>query len=228
MLALIMAGGYGKRLGPLTDKIPKPLIMVGNKPIIYWQIKWLERCGADRFVLLGGYRADKLVKYIKSIGYWDRFQFSIEKKPLGSAGAIRNAHRFLEGDRSFLVVNGDNVTNLDARRLKLQKGRLACLALIPYRSSKGLVKFRGDVVTSLEEKPIMEGYWFNGGVLMLSKDILRMLPKEGSLESEVFPKLSKNRKLSCVRFGGSYFNSVDSLKDLEDINRDMLLGRIKF
>ena len=57
VLALIMAGGSGKRLRPLTDKMPKPLVRVGGKPIIYWQIKWLESFGIDRFLLLGGYKA---------------------------------------------------------------------------------------------------------------------------------------------------------------------------
>ncbi len=131
MLALIMAGGRGKRLRPITDNIPKPMVKVGGRPVIYWQIKWLEKRGVDRFILLAGYKSEKLIKYIKSIGYSGMFRYSIEKEPLGSAGAIRKAKALLKGEKQFLVVNGDNITNLDPRKLKLGKGMMGCLALIP-------------------------------------------------------------------------------------------------
>src|SRR5208282_212892 len=153
MRALIMAGGFGKRLRPLTERIPKALIEVGGRPIIYWQIKWLKSHGIDDFILLGGYRAEKLVKYIKSIGYSDNFEFSIEAEPLGSAGALRNAKGLLRDDEEFLVVNGDNVTNINVDRLQLKDGAVCCVSLVPYRSHAGVVKIKKELVVSFEEKP---------------------------------------------------------------------------
>ncbi len=229
VLALIMAGGYGKRLRPITDKLPKPLVSVGGKPIIYWQIKWLKSHGVDRFVLLGGYRADKLIRYLKSAGYGKQFDFSIEKEPLGTAGAIRNSERFLQGERSFIVSNGDNVTNQDIGKLRLTGNLKACISLIPYRSSKGIVEFRGSRVVKFEEKPLLKGYWFNAGATLLSNKVLNVLPEKGSLEQEVFPKLARKGELSCVKFSDKYyFNSVDSIKEMEEVDRDIRAGKVRF
>lgn len=228
MLALIMAGGSGKRLRPLTDKMPKPLVRVGGKPIIYWQIKWLESFGIDRFVLLGGYRVGMLVKYIKSIGYEKNFDFSIENRPLGTAGAIKNAESLLDGEKRFLVSNGDNVTNQDVTKLRLGGNYRCCISLMPYRSNKGIVKFKGKKVVKFDEKPIIKGYWFNAGATLLDEKILDMLPKTGSLEQEVFPALVRKGMLSCVRFDGYYFNSVDSMKDFEEVDSDLRSGKVRF
>jgi NDP-sugar pyrophosphorylase family protein len=228
VLALIMAGGSGKRLRPLTDKIPKPLVRVGGKPIIYWQIKWLESFGVDRFVLLGGYKSEKLVEYIKSIGYYDKFRFSIESAPLGTAGAMSKARKLLEGEREFLVVNADNVTNLDVRRLRLGRGQLSCLAIVPYKSTKGIVRFRGNMITKFEEKRFIDGCWVNAGIMLVSSKILPLLPRSGSLESEILPKLARVGKLSCVKFEKPYFNSADYFKDVEEIDRDLKSGKVRF
>ncbi|MDE1767809.1 MAG: nucleotidyltransferase family protein [Candidatus Micrarchaeota archaeon] len=228
MLALIMAGGFGKRLRPLTNKVPKPLVKVGGKPIIYWQIKWLESFGVDRFALLGGYKASKLKSYIKSIGYSNSFEFSIEKEPLGTGGAIRNAYHLLENEKSFLVSNGDNVTDQDVTKLKLGRRYLGCISLVPYRSSKGIVEFDGDRVVRFDEKPLIKGYWYNAGAALLSNKVLNMLPEKGSLEQELYPILARKGMLSCVKFDNSYFSSVDSLKDLEEVDRDLKSGKISF
>ena len=228
MLALIMAGGMGKRLRPLTDKVPKPMVAVGGKPIIYWQIKWLESFGVDRFVLLGGYRAQKLVSYIKSVGYADRFDFSIEKEPLGTAGAIKNAAKFIKGEKNFLISNGDNVTNQDIRRLRLRGKYMCCISIVPYRSSKGIVAFSGERVTKFDEKPIIKGYWYNAGAMLLDAGIIKLLPKKGSLEQDVLPRLAAKGLVSCVKFGNSYLNSVDSIKDRDQIDSDLKSGKVRF
>lgn len=228
VLALIMAGGYGKRLRPLTDKMPKAMLKVGGKPIIYWQIKWLESHGIDKFVLLGGYKAEKLISYIKLIGYFEKFRFSIESEPLGSAGAIKNAEHLLEGEDQFLVVNGDNITNIDVRKLQLNNKNMCCLALVPYRSSKGIVKYKNGKITGFEEKPLIKGYWFNAGVTLIKGSLLDKLPQNGSLEKDIFPRLAKKGVLKCTRYTKEYFNSVDSFKDLENIDKDLKSGKIRF
>ncbi len=228
VLALILAGGYGKRLRPLTESIPKPLVKVGGKPIIYWQIKWLESFGVSRFVLLAGYRSGKLAGYIRSIGYQDKVKVSVERTPLGSAGAIRNAMTLLGKEEEFLLVNGDNITDMDIGKLKLRKGQLACLSIVPYKSTRGVVRFSGSRITGFEEKQFIGGLWVNAGIMLVSSKILKSLPVRGSLEADVFPRLAKAGKLSCVKVEGSYFNSVDYFKDLEEVDGDIRSGKVRF
>lgn len=226
--ALIMAGGFGKRLRPLTDKMPKAMIKVGGKPLIYWQIRWLEQHGVEKFILLGGYKAEKLKRYIKSIGYDSQFEYSIERKPLGTGGAIKNAEDLLEGYNSFLVSNGDNVTDQDLGKLRLHGRFKACVSLVPYRSSKGIAKISGEKILYFEEKPIIKGLWYNAGAALISSEVLKILPKEGSLEQETFPALARRGRLSCARFGSAYyFGSVDSFKDMEVIDKDLRSGKVR-
>lgn len=227
MRALILAGGFGKRLMPMTKTIPKALVKVGGKPIIYWQIKWLTSFGINDFVILGGYKADKLVQYIKSIGYSDSFEFSIENTPLGSAGALRNARNLLQDDEKFLVINGDNITNIDVNKLRLPDKTLCCISLIPYRSRSGLARIQKNLVVSFEEKPLIKDYWNNAGITLVSRELLKILPAEGSLEYEVFPSLVKKRKLACTTFSNNYFRAVDTFKDYEDIDGDLKSKRVK-
>ena len=227
MRALILAGGFGKRLMPLTRNIPKAMVSVGGKPVIYWQIKWLRSLGIKRFVLLGGHKSEKLVKYIKSIGYSDQFEFSIEKRPLGSAGALKNAEKILRDDEKFIMVNGDNVTDIDIRKLRLSGKSLCCVALKPYRSRSGIAKVKGNMVTYFEEKPILKGYWNNLGVTLISRNLLKSLPREGSLELDVFPKLIRQRKLACATFRKGYHRAVDTFKDYQEINRDLRSRKVR-
>ncbi len=227
MKALILAGGMGKRLRPLTNSIPKPMVKVGGKPIIFWQIRWLMANGIDRFVLLGGYRASKLVSYIKSMGMSGSFEFSIEDRQLGSAGAISNARKFVEHEKEFLIVNGDNITDLNIARLRLNGRELACLAVVPYRSSKSLVSIKNRRIIGFEDRPFIGGYWYNAGVLLMGSKALKSLPGSGRLEEDVFPKLASGGRLSCAKFTGSYFNSIDSIKDAEEVDKDIRSGKVR-
>lgn len=227
MKALIMAGGFGKRLKPITDEIPKPLIIVGGNPILYWQIKQLEQQGIEKFVLLGGYKAGKIIDYINSIGYTKQFEFSIEPTSLGTAGAVKYASHFIRDEKEFIVVYGDVITDIDINKLKIQNGHMAALSIVPYRSSKGIVMLEENGIKSFEEKPFLKDYWCNAGITLLKREILDILPENGGLEADVFTKLAEEKKLSCTKFENEYFNAVDSHKDLEDIDRDITSGKVK-
>ncbi len=222
-----MAGGFGKRMRPMTNKIPKVLVKVGGKPILYWQIKWLTSFGIKDFIILGGYKASQVVNYVKSIGYLGNFKFSIEKEPLGTAGALRNAKKLLQNNKQFLIINGDNITNINVNKLCLPGKTISCVALKPYRSRSGLAKIRKNLVVSFEEKPLIRDYWNNTGVTLASSKLLKGLPKKGSLENDIFPKLIKKRKLACVTFRNSYHRSVDTFKDYQEINNDLKSGKVK-
>ncbi len=227
MRALILAGGFGKRLMPLTKSIPKTLVSVGGKPILYWQIKWLESFGINNFVLLGGHKADKIVKYVKSIGYSDKFKFSIEKEPLGSAGALRKASSLLANEEKFILSNGDNITDINVKKLHLPGKTLCCISLKPYRSRAGIATVKNNLVTSFEEKPVLKGYWNNMGVSLISNKLLKYLPKKGSLEFDIYPKLIKQKRLACVTFSNNYHRAVDTFKDYQEIDKDLQSGILR-
>ena len=105
MEAMILSGGRGTRLRPITDSIPKPLIPINNTPLIDWSIKYLKKFGITDIILCNGYRTKQIERHIKAKNNFDcKIQYSIEKTPLGTAGAIKKAMKKISG-KSFIVIN---------------------------------------------------------------------------------------------------------------------------
>ena len=118
MKAIILAGGRGKRLRPVTDYIPKPLVPINNVPIIDWQIKYLKKFGINEIIICTGYKTE-MIEHFLSVkdNFGIDIKFSIEKFPLGTGGAIKQAGKFIN-EKSFFVMNGDTITNIDLKELQ--------------------------------------------------------------------------------------------------------------
>ncbi len=115
MRAVILAGGKGTRLAPLTEVIPKPLVPIGGKPILEIVIRQLQRCGFHRITLAVGYMADLIQAYFQDGAKWGvHIDYSFEANPLGTAGPLSLINGL---DETFLVMNADVLTNLDYRKL---------------------------------------------------------------------------------------------------------------
>jgi NDP-sugar pyrophosphorylase family protein len=227
MKAVILAGGYGKRLMPLTATLPKPLVEVGGKPIIEWQISWLKSLGISSFVLLVGHLRNKLIEHMgkKAQELGVSVEYSEEPEPMGTAGALKNAKKLLSEEREFIMLNGDNITNINVDSLHINAS-IASIALVPLRSTYGIVKTAGERVISFDEKPLIKDYWMNAGVYMMSHEIFGYLPERGNLENTTFTELTKEGKLGAVKFPSAYFKGVDSIKDIDEVSHDLLSGKI--
>ena len=217
MKAVLLSGGLGKRLRPITDYIPKPLVPLDNTPIIEWQIRYFKKFGIKEFVICAGYRSDHIVHYLESKNFGVDIMYSIEKTPLGTAGAIRKAQNHIGSD-SFFVINGDVITNLDLRKLKKYQN---AIAVIPLRTSFGLVRIDDGRVQKFEEKPEISHIWMNAGVYYLSSNVFKYLPRVGNIENTTFPALSKKGDLNAVKFTHVFWHSIDSHKDIEECVDDM-------
>jgi len=128
MQAVVLAGGFGKRLAPLTSEVPKPLLPVGGRPILVREIEWLRGFGVTDVVLAVGYLRHKVFEALgDGRGFGVRIFYSVEEEPLGTAGAIRNAEPFMRDD-VFIVLNGDILTNLSLDKLVEALGYGAAVA----------------------------------------------------------------------------------------------------
>ncbi|KUO88863.1 MAG: NDP-sugar synthase [Thermoproteus sp.] len=221
MRALILAGGFGKRLAPLTNEVPKPLLPVAGKPILVRQIEWLRGQGFSDFVLAVGYLRHKVFEALgdgRRLGV--RIFYSVEEEPLGTAGAIKNAEPFLEDD-VFVATNGDVVTDLPVKPLlEALADADAAVALVPLRSPYGIVEFDelGRVV-SFREKPVLGGYFINAGVYAMRRELLKVLPSRGNIEETTFPQLAERKRLKAVVYSDVFWRSIDTVKDLEEVER---------
>jgi len=225
MKAVILAGGFGKRLRPLTDTTPKPLVSVGGKPIMEWQINWLKKYGYDSFIITASYLPEKIVEFLghKKLGV--ESEIVIEKEALGTGGALKNVEHMLKGEEEFLMVNGDNITNLNVGEIKLGKNA-AALALTQLRSPYGIINTEGGEITSFVEKPLLENCWINSGVYKMTPKIFGYLPNSGAIETETFPELVKHKLLGGVKFHDCYWHGTDNVKDVEEINKDFTTKKI--
>tara|TARA_B100000029_G_scaffold501877_1_gene576179 strand:- start:562 stop:1251 length:690 start_codon:yes stop_codon:yes gene_type:complete len=218
MKALILAGGRGKRLRPITDKIPKPLILINKMPLIERNIKYLKKFGINDIIICSGYKSKQIENFLKKKKYFNcKIEFSIEKKPLGTGGAIKKAIKNISDD-SFIVINGDIITNINLRKILKKPNTIAANEL---KTKFGTMEIRNSRIIAFNEKTDVEDVWMNPGVYHLSSNIRRILPTKGSLESLVFPKLAKKNLLHTVKFKNVLWHSIDSHKDIELCSNDI-------
>ena len=212
MKALILAGGRGKRLRPLTDKIPKSLIPINKKPLIQYSINYLKKFGINEIIICSGYKSKQIQNFLKKKkNFGCKIEYSVEKNPLGTAGAIRNAIKNLS-DESFLVINGDIITNIDLKKILKKPNTIAANEL---KTKFGTMEIKNNKILKFNEKTDVQNVWMNPGLYHLSTGILKILPRTGSLEAEIFPKLAKNKSLHTVKFKNVLWHSIDSFKDIE-------------
>ena len=180
--AVLMAGGEGKRLRPLTEKTPKPLLKVGDKPIIEYNIDRLGKVGIKNIHLSINYLADQIKEYFQDGSSKNlNIQYLQESKPLGTIGSVLLVDDFKHDD--IIVMNSDLLTNIDfADFYKTFKSSGADMAVaattynvdIPYAV---LEVDAENSVKSLREKPRYT-YYSNAGIYLLKKDLLKMIPND--------------------------------------------------
>ena len=212
MKVIILAGGRGKRLRPITDYVPKPLIPIKNIPIIEWQIKYLKKFGISEIIICSGYKTKMIENYLNNKKLGIKITFSVEDKPLGTGGAIKKAGKKIK-DRSFLVINGDIITNIDLKKLIKKNNAIAAIQL---RTKFGILQTDKDKIMKFDEKKEIENLWMNAGIYHLNKETLKELPVVGDIEKTLFPDYAKKEKLSTIKFTNSKWYSIDSFKDIEE------------
>jgi mannose-1-phosphate guanylyltransferase len=195
MQALILVGGEGTRLRPLTDSVPKSVMPLAGRPFLSYMIDWLGRHGVDEVVLACGFKADQ-VREVLGEGGTPRLRYVEEPEPRGTAGAIKFASEELSG--RFLALNGDVLTDLDLTTLMSfheQRGSTATLGLYPVKDATGygLVRRAEDgAVLEFLEKPEQPGPGeINAGTYVLEHAVLDLIPdgEMVSIERDVFPRM---------------------------------------
>lgn len=213
MEIIILVGGFGKRLQPLTKDIPKCMVPVNGHPMLDYHLKWLSLFKIDKMVLACGYKWQEIKKH-----YGSQFVYSVEAEPLGTAGAIKMALDDIDGDE-FFVLNADDITDVNLNEFR--KCGSNAITLARFHSNFGIVETNDNKVVSFKEKPLLP-YWASVGLYLLNKSIKSKLPDKGSIEKEVFPKI----ELKAYKHSG-FWMTVNSIKDLEEFEEAVKTGTIK-
>ena len=218
MKVIILAGGRGKRLKPITDYVPKSLVPINNIPIIEWQLKYIKKFGINEAIICTGYKQDMIKNYLDTKKIGIKINYSIEKTPLGTGGAIKKAAKMIK-DKTFFVINGDIITNIDLKKLSKIDNSIAAIEL---RTKFGILEIdEDDKITKFKEKKEISDLWMNAGIYHLQKKILQDLPNKGDVEKTVFPDYAKKEKLNMVKFRNVKWYSIDSFKDMEECSSEI-------
>lgn len=216
MQAVILAGGRGKRLQPVTDHIPKPLIPIANIPILEWQLRYLYDCDITDVVVCAGYMGKMIQNYLIRHRH-NTVTVSVEDTPLGTGGALKNAANLIT-EEEFVVLNGDVITDI-----MISKLASSSVAAVPLRTAFGVLELNGDRVVQFGEKAVIADKWMNAGIYRFESSMLDQLPVKGNLEQTLLPKWAEDGQLGVTRFSDSRWHSIDSFKDIEEC-AEMLRG----
>jgi mannose-1-phosphate guanylyltransferase / phosphomannomutase len=200
MKAVIIAGGLGTRLRPLTLNTPKPLVPVINRPFTFFQIELLRKHGIKEIIINLHYHASQIIESLKDeerIGV--KFYFSLEEEALGTAGAVKNAEEYFD-EEPLVVLNGDILTNInisDVVNFHKKNNATVTIAAIPVddptKYGLMLTDESGKILQFIE-KPNWEGVttnWINAGIYVIDPKIFKEVPKgeNYSFERQVFPQI---------------------------------------
>jgi NDP-sugar pyrophosphorylase family protein len=234
--AVILVGGEGTRLRPLTYAVPKPLLPIANVAFLERQLTWLARHGVDEVILAMGYLPDAFRSHFGA-GSWRgvRLRYAVEPEPLGTAGAIRFA---AEGITERLVVcNGDVLTDLDLGAMVGFHERVGAevtihLVRVEDPSAFGVVPTRPDgaVEAFVEKPPAGEAPtdWVNAGTYVLEPSVLAAIPAgvPTSIERETFPALLARRGRLFAWRQETYWLDIGTPAKYRQAQRDVLAGRL--
>lgn len=225
MKALILVGGFGTRLRPLTLTLPKPLVEFGNRPMILHQVESLAAAGVTDIVLAVNYRPDVMVSTLKKYEeqYNVRIEFSVESEPLGTAGPLKLAEKILGKDDSpFFVLNSDIICDFPFKELAefhkrhSDEGTIV-VTKVDEPSKYGVVVHKPHHPSRIDrfvEKPVeFVGNRINAGIYLLNPSVLNRIElRPTSIEQETFPAICKDGQLHSFDLEG-FWMDVGQPKD---------------
>lgn len=243
MQAVLLSAGLGTRLLPLTRNLPKPLIKIGNRPLIWFHLMHLKSYGITDFWINTHKFPEKFTSAFgdgSKLGI--KIQYSNEKTLLGTAGALTNPKSNIQNDlkkSDFLVVYADNLTNFDHRGLiKFHNLKSGYATIGQYESKEpwtmGTIKSNANKrLIKFEEKPKKKNLTTNyvsAGIFICKPQILNLIPQgvPSSFEFDIFPKMLRQKLPVFVHHPKSYVQDCGTFERLQQARNDFASGKCKF
>jgi NDP-sugar pyrophosphorylase family protein len=231
--AVIIAGGEGSRLKPLSNNKPKAMVEINGRPMLYWIVRWLKAHGIRNVVIGVAYKKEKILSYMRAN---DNFglnaHFSVHTLVGGTAQGFKLAiSRFVE-DENFVAMNCDEITNMDLGNLiglHQAKTPLVTMALAPFYCRFSVVEAGEDgFIHGFKYGRIMRDVPISIGIYAFNRKILSHIPDTGSIEHEVFTPLARKRQIAAYRLGQhEQWISVNDIKNVREVEENPQLLQIK-
>lgn len=223
---ILMAGGLGTRLRPLTNSTPKPMLHVGNKPILETIIESFKNHGFNNFILSVNYKKEQIKDYFQDgSNFGVHISYIDETKRLGTAGALSLLKD--KPDHPFFVMNGDLLTNVNYEQLlefHKDTDTLAtmCVREYEYQIPYGVIETKGHKLTSIQEKPIHHSF-VNAGIYVLDPEALSFVPKNTFFDMpDLFNCIIESQRAASVFPVREYWMDIGKMSDFEKANVDFM------
>jgi len=232
--AILLVGGFGTRLRPLTNHRPKPMLPIASLPVTEHQLAMAKRAGIKRIVLATSYMSEVFIPYFGDGSKWGmEIKYAVEKEPLGTGGAIRNAAKELSGDSQVVIFNGDVLSSHNLKGqldLHINSGADVTLHLTPVEDARAYgcvpTDSEGRVTAFLEkmDNPITNS--INAGCYVFDKSVIDSIPENEviSVERETFPQLIEAGKKVMGFVEKAYWLDIGTPNALLKGSRDLVTG----
>jgi mannose-1-phosphate guanylyltransferase len=223
--AVVLSGGEGIRLRPLTTDLPKGLVKVGGKPLLQWVVEWLKANGVSNIVVGVAYLKEQIIDFFgDGARFGVKIQYSAHTVSGGTSEGFRLAISRYVDDQTFFALNGDQITDIRLKTMLAKhrrKGTLSTIAVVHPRLPFGLVEIdKHDYCRGFLEKPVLKDVNISTGIYVFDHDILDHLPRVGDVERTTFPQLSNIGRIAAFKHNGSFI-TINSLRELEDAEHQL-------
>lgn len=227
MKVVILAGGLGTRLSEYTHSIPKPMIDINGKPMIYHIMKHYAKNGFNNFYLALGYKGDVIKEFFKKKSFGWNIKLIDTGKNTMTGGRLRRLKRYL-GKDTFMMTYGDGLSNINLKKLisfHKKNKKLVTVTAVRPPARFGVLKFKGNLVNYFKEKSKLDEGWINGGFFVMEPSFLKFIKNDSTyLERQPLERISKKKQLIAFKHRG-FWQCVDTKRDLGKIKK--ILGSNK-
>ncbi len=230
MQVVILCGGKGTRMYPTTEDLPKPLIHIGNRPILWHIMKLYSKYGHKEFILLLGFKGDMIKNYFSAAENVEpdwKITFLDTGLTTGKGDRIKQAKNLISGDK-FLLAYGDDLCNVninDVIKLHEKNGNMVTLTSVKLKSNFGIVDMdEYGKVKQFREKPVLD-HWISGGYLVVDKEVIDHIG-EGMDETDAFELLAVDGKVQAFKHDG-FWKTMNTIKEMQELNEMWKNGELQ-
>ena len=215
MKVVILAGGFGTRISEYTKTIPKPMISIGGKPLIYYIMKHYARYGFKEFYIALGYKGGIIRKYFNKNSFGWKINLINTGLKTMTGGRLKRLKKYL-GDDTFMLTYGDGLSNVNLKRLlKFHKNNKKTVTMTAVRPPArfGAIKFKGNKVSYFKEKSKLNEGWINGGFFVIEPNFLKLIKNDKTImEREPLEIASSKKELYAYKHY-DFWQCMDTKRD---------------
>ena len=223
MKVVILAGGKGTRISQYTHKIPKPMIRIGNTPMLTHIMRIFKFHGFNDFIIAGGYKVDLIRKYYKNSKEFKNIKIINTGINEFTGKRILKLKKYFQKNENFFLTYGDGVSNIDIKKLlkfHLKNKKIASITAVrPPVKFGELIINKNSTVRSFLEKPQVSKGWINGGFFVLNRKVFDFIPNYNNMfEQEPLNKLTQIKQLIAFKHHG-YWKCMDNLNEKNQLEK---------